>query len=144
MIGIIVTGHGHFSTGILSAVALLAGQPDETVGIDFEEGKSPEDLKISMQEAIESMVADEILILTDLLGGTPFKIGATLKAERPDRKIKVIAGVNMALLIEAVFSRSSYHLEELATIIVQSGKDGLVDLDQLECDFTESEVGDGI
>ena len=32
MTGIIVTGHGHFPTGILSAIALVAGKPEETAG----------------------------------------------------------------------------------------------------------------
>lgn len=144
MTGIIVTGHGHFPTGVLSAVALVAGWPDHTVGVDFEEGQSSEDLKSSMENAMESLGGDEILILADLLGGTPFKTAATIKAENPDRKIKVIAGVNMAALVEAVFSRPLYDLEELAAAIIQSGKVGLVDLDHLECDDEELEFEEGL
>lgn len=144
MTGIVVTGHGHFPTGILSAVALVAGWPDHTVGIDFEEGQSPEDLKKSMEKSMESLEGDEILILTDLLGGTPFKMGAAIKAENPDRKIKVVAGVNMAALVEAVFSRSMYDLEELAAAIIRSGNAGLADLDYLGCDGEEPEFEDGL
>lgn len=144
MMGILVTGHGHFPTGILSAVALVAGWPDRTVGVDFEEGQSPEDLKSSLEKAMESLEGDEILILADLLGGTPFKMGAAIKAENPDRKIKVIAGVNMAAIVEAVFSRSLYDLEGLAAAIIRSGKDGLADLDHLEQDFGEPEFEDGL
>ncbi|GLC78617.1 PTS sugar transporter subunit IIA domain-containing protein [Lacrimispora brassicae] len=144
MTGIVVTGHGHFPTGILSAVALVAGRPNHTVGVDFEEGQSPEDLKKSMENAMESLEGDEVLILADLLGGTPFKMGAAIKAENPDRKIKVIAGVNMAALVEAVFSRPLYDLEGLAAAVIQSGKDGLADLDHLERDGGEPEFEDGL
>jgi mannose/fructose/sorbose-specific phosphotransferase system IIA component len=144
MTGILVTGHGHFSTGILSAVGLVAGQPDHTIGVDFEEGQSSEDLKSSLVQAMESLQGDEVLILTDLIGGTPFKMGAAIKAENPNRKIKVIAGVNLAALVEAVFSRSLYNMEDLTALIIQSGKDGLADLDQLAYDSEEIEFEDGL
>ena len=35
MIGIIVTGHGNFATGVLSAAKLIAGTPEKLIGIDF-------------------------------------------------------------------------------------------------------------
>ncbi len=144
MTGILVTGHGHFSTGILSAIELVAGHPDQTLGVDFEDGQSPQDLKSSLEQAMEFLQGDEVLILTDLIGGTPFKMGAEIKAENPSRKIKVIAGVNMAVLVEAVFSRSLYNLEELAAAIIRSGKDGLADLDQFTNDSEEIKFEDGL
>ena len=36
MTGIIVTGHGTFPEGILSAVSLVAGKPDNTQAVNFE------------------------------------------------------------------------------------------------------------
>ena len=43
MTGIIVTGHGTFPEGILSAVSLVAGKPDNTEAVNFEMGQSSED-----------------------------------------------------------------------------------------------------
>lgn len=51
MTGIIVTGHGTFPEGILSAVSLVAGKPDNTQAVNFEMGQSSEDLKDSMAKA---------------------------------------------------------------------------------------------
>lgn len=104
MTGIIVTGHGTFPEGILSAVSLVAGKPDNTEAVNFEMGQSSEDLKESMAKAMESLEGDEVLILADLVGGTPFNTAAALRKARADKRIKVIAGVNMAALVEAVFS----------------------------------------
>ena len=69
MTGIIVTGHGHFPTGILSAIALVAGKPENTAGVDFKEGCSSSDLKEAMKLAMESLEGEEVLILADLVGG---------------------------------------------------------------------------
>lgn len=125
-------------------MALVAGWPEHTIGVDFEEGQRPEDLKSALEHAIKSLEKDEILILADLLGGTPFKMGALIKEENPERKIKVIAGVNMAALVEAVFSRGLYNLEELTSAIIQSGKDGLTNLEQMEHDYEEPEFENGL
>lgn len=144
MTGIIVTGHGHFPTGILSAVALVAGKPENTAGVDFEEGNSSADLKEAMTKAIESLEGDEILILADLVGGTPFNTAAALKAERTDKKLKVVAGVNMAALVEAVFSRPMYSLDELAAALLTAGRDGIVDLDSLAEGSEEPEFEGGL
>lgn len=35
MIGIIVAGHGNFPTGIMSAVSLIAGNPEHIKAVDF-------------------------------------------------------------------------------------------------------------
>ena len=71
MTGIIVTGHGHFPTGLLSAIALVAGRPENTAGVDFPEGCSPSDLKEAMIGSVKALEGEEILILADLVGGSP-------------------------------------------------------------------------
>ena len=144
MTGIIVTGHGKFPEGILSAISLVAGKPDNTAAVNFEMGQSSEDLKGSMTRAMESWEGDEVLILADLVGGTPFNTAAALKAERADKKIKVIAGVNMAALVEAVFSRTMYGLDELAAALLTAGKEGLRDLDALDSAEEAPEFEDGL
>lgn len=144
MTGIIVTGHGHFPSGILSAVSLVAGAPENTAGVDFEGGLGPADLKEAMVQAMESLEGEEILILADLVGGTPFKVAAELKEEYRNRRIKVIAGLNMAALVEAVFSRPMYGLLELAEAVLEAGKEGMKDLDSLGGREEEPEFEDGL
>lgn len=144
MTGIIVTGHGKFPEGILSAISLVAGKPDNTEAVNFEMGQSSEDLKVSMTKVLESLEGDEVLILADLVGGTPFNTAAALREEWADKRIKVIAGVNMAALVEAVFSRPVYGLDELAAALLAAGKDGLRDLDALDSAEEAPEFEDGL
>ena len=35
MIGIVVTGHGHFPSGLLSAIELVVGRPENVAAVDF-------------------------------------------------------------------------------------------------------------
>lgn len=144
MTGIIVTGHGHFPSGLLSAVSLVAGAPDNTAGVDFEEGCSPAELKEAMVRSMESLEGEELLILADLVGGTPFNVAASLKEEFRDRRIKVMAGVNMAALVEAVFSRPMFGLDDLAAAVLAAGKEGMKDLDGLGGEDQAPEFEDGL
>ncbi|MEG0526564.1 MAG: PTS fructose transporter subunit IIA, partial [Longicatena sp.] len=60
MIGIIVSGHGNFATGMNSAMKLLNGDCKELRCIDFLEGTSFEDLCDTLNQMIEDMNMDHI------------------------------------------------------------------------------------
>ena len=77
MVNIIVTGHGNFASGVLSSMNLIAGEQEGVVGVDFLETDSTSDLEEKIKSAIEGL-SDEILILSDLAGGSPFKTGVVL------------------------------------------------------------------
>lgn len=144
MTGIIVTGHGHFPSGILSAVDLVAGKPENVVGVDFEGGQSTDDLKTAMRAAIESLEGEDILILADLVGGTPFNTAVLLHNEMTEKHIRVMAGVNMAALVEAIFSRGFAAFDELIPMVKKAGADGIVDIDSLSEGVEDKEFEDGL
>lgn len=144
MTGIIVTGHGHFPTGMLSAVELVAGVQDNMAGVDFESGQSTQDLKEHMTKAVDSLEGDEILILADLVGGSPFNVAAAIRAERTDKHIRVLAGTNMAAMIEATFSRAAVPFEALSQAVKKAAAEGIVDMEDLECGDGEEEFSDGL
>lgn len=48
MVGIIITGHSNFATGIASAVKLVAGQQKNLEAVDFPDTYSTEELKIKL------------------------------------------------------------------------------------------------
>ena len=71
MIGLIVTGHGHFATGLKSALALLGGEPSDFVAVDFPDGDTTEDLAAKLTAALEELAGCEgVLVCCDLLGGS--------------------------------------------------------------------------
>lgn len=144
MIGIVITGHGHFPSGLLSAIELVAGKPENTAEVDFRGGQSSDELKTAMKQAIASLEGDDILILADLVGGTPFNTAALLKEEIADKNIRVIAGANMAATVEAVFSRGFASFEDLVPMVKEAGIRGITDLSDLDGPSEEPDFGDGL
>ena len=102
MIGIIVSGHANFATGITSSLHLIAGKQDNYAAVDFEEGDSSEDLTMHLKNAINKLAdCDKFIVFTDLMGGSPFKMAAELKYELAEEKeIEVISGTNLGMVIE--------------------------------------------
>lgn len=124
MIKLVVVAHGHFATGAASALELIAGKQEEVAVIDFSEGMSAQTVKEKI--AAELVDQSEVLVLSDLLGGTPFKVSTELMAEF-NGKMNVLSGLNLAMLIEAVFARNMLSFDELVDKLVTTAKDGVVD-----------------
>ena len=120
MIGIIVSGHGIFSQGMLSAAELIVGRQEDVKNIDFTISTSTDELKEKMEKEINSFSdCDDILILCDLVGGTPFKTAALIALEK--NNLSVIGGVNLGMLIEAIFGRlTCKNVSELTELCLNS------------------------
>jgi mannose/fructose-specific phosphotransferase system component IIA len=65
------------------------------------------------------------LILTDLVGGTPSRIAATLTAAG---RAETVTGVNLSMLVEVLLSDQTRPATELAALAVRAGGDGVQDL----------------
>ena len=52
--------------------------------------------------------------------------------------------MNMAALVEAVFSRPMYGLDELTAALLSAGREGLRDLDALDSEEEAPEFEDGL
>lgn len=118
MIGIIVTGHGHFATGLLSSIEVIAGKQEYIEAIDFHANSSNTELANSLEEAIGRLNCSDILFCTDIAGGTPFNQSVILSTRMPNSK--VISGTNVPVLLEALFSRGNQTATSMAEILVDS------------------------
>lgn len=144
MIGLIVTGHGHFATGLGSSLELIAGANDKVVLVDFEADHTIETLTANLDAAFEQLAdCDGVLVLSDLAGGSPFKMAVECKYARPERKIEVIAGTNLPLLIEGATMLEDFTCPKtMANELVEAAKDYIV-VFELEAHQDEAE-DDGI
>lgn len=127
MLGLIVTGHGHFATGIKSSVNLIAGEPKNMCFVDFD--KEVEELRADLLAAIDSLTdVDGILVLSDLTGGSPFKTAVEVSVmDRADRNIKVIGGSNLPMAIELSLTKDfADDIETFLANALNVGKDNIV------------------
>jgi hypothetical protein len=123
MIGMILSGHGHFATGLTSSVELIAGMPELYVPVDFEKTDSTEDLQKKLEAALDKLKeCDSILILTDLLGGSPFKVAVELSVAHSEKPIRVLSGTNLGMIIEGNLTRQfADDIDTFADQLVQTG-----------------------
>ncbi|HIT41584.1 MAG TPA: PTS sugar transporter subunit IIA, partial [Candidatus Caccovicinus merdipullorum] len=75
--------------------------------------------------------------------GSPFNTSSMLRGKLIGKQVKVLAGVNMAMMVEAVFARGIMDLDALAQDLLNAGPEGIRDLDQLES-AKDPEFEDGI
>ena len=123
MVNIIVTGHGEFSSGLLTALKLIAGEQPNIVAVNFLEMDTTEALNKKLKAQIEQG-GQEIIVLADLLGGSPFKESLLLKMEFSDKNIEVLSGTNFPMLLSAALTDSD-NANELARELVDEGKNAV-------------------
>src|SRR5699024_6309220 len=123
MIGLLVTGHANFGTGITSSVNLIAGEQEAYQAVDFLPTYSTEDLTREITKALDELKECEgVIIFTDLMGGTPFNVSAQIGHGKDN--IRIVAGTTLPMLVEIVMSRKFMdNLDELVDSVLETGKE---------------------
>ena len=128
MLALLVTGHGHFASGLNSSLEFIAGAHSNVALVDFEQEHSFEQLKQNIHNALDKLTGYEgVLILSDLRGGSPFQAAVECKYERPQQIIEVVAGTNLPLLVACAMMSSVFETpSELADAMIAEGKNSMI------------------
>ncbi|MFP5355555.1 MAG: PTS sugar transporter subunit IIA [Gemmatimonadota bacterium] len=95
----VVAGHGEFAAGMVSAVVQITGRDDVFLAIS-NRGLSAQDVERRMRE----VTAGVSVIFTDLPAGSCTMAARRLQREQP--QLQVVTGVNLAALLDFVFSEA--------------------------------------
>lgn len=131
MVRLIVTGHGKFASGLINVIEVIAGRQENLIAIEFA-SQDLEEYMGKIEKAIKEAIDNEesVIILTDLISGTPFRISSFLSEKYSN--VHVVAGTNVPMLIEAVFKRGNFKkAEELVAYLINIGKNGIESFDNL-------------
>ena len=144
MLGIILTGHGGFASGLEKAMKQILGEQEQFVAIDFPETSTTALLTSQLEQAIGSLDGgQDIVFLTDLLGGTPFRVASTMAMEKPGWEVNT--GTNLPLLLVMVMERDGLRSEAFRLQALECGHRGLTSLvDELGRCREEKPVEEGI
>ncbi|ERI06579.1 PTS sugar transporter subunit IIA [Atopobium sp. oral taxon 810] len=123
MIGILICGHGHFATGILSSLELIMGKQEDIWAIDFPCHSSKAELEDTYDCVLASMAdCEHVIIFTDLFAGSPFNVAMEHTLADPER-ISLYFGLNLGMLIDTVNHRMlGETFEQIDGVIVETGK----------------------
>ena len=133
MIGILLMSHGSMAEGMLDSCKLFFGNDIENIkALCLSADDAPEQFEARITEAMKEVDdGSGVIALCDLMGGTPANRCVNVLAS--GRRLKVITGVNLAMLIEILSKRlvcstaNEFDIEEMIHI----GKESIADLEAL-------------
>jgi len=124
MVGILIVAHGSLGDSLIHSCSHVLGKcPSRLAELSVAVHDDPDALLPRARELLRQVdEGDGVLVLTDMLGGTPSNIATKLLAQG---RIEGIAGVSLPMLIRAL----TYRDEPLATVTekaISGGCEGVV------------------
>jgi PTS system mannose-specific IIA component len=119
MIGVVIATHGNLAEEMIRTAAAVVG-PLELVAPVSVVATSP-DMRGDLKAAIQRVDQGEgVLLLTDLLGGSPTNLCVSFLKER---KVEVVTGVNLIMLLKLSGLRASgKSIAEIAHDLAEAGQ----------------------
>ena len=125
MVTIIVAAHGESAPALVSTASMILGNLENVHAVTFLPGQGPEDLQAEYARIEKESGAEEVLLLVDLFGGSPYNAAVLFAAEREN--IDVVSGVNIPMLVEVISAagRKSATLSSLVAKAHKAGSKGI-------------------
>lgn len=119
MIGVVVATHGNLAQEMIRTAEAVVGKLAQVVPVSVV--ATAPDMRHSIADAIRSVdTGDGVLLLTDLLGGSPTNLCLSFLAER---RVEVVTGVNLPMLLKLGTLRDSPKpIEQVAHDLAEAGQ----------------------
>lgn len=129
MIGVLLVTHGNFSEAIIKSMELVFGRQEKLEALTLNHGDDVEELTRQVKERAKELDDGEgVLVLVDLLGGSPCNVTAScLKQEG----LECVTGLNLPMLISVLEEREDGTLRSMLKVAMEAGKTGIVNVKQL-------------
>ncbi len=134
---IVLASHGYLADGLKSSAELIVGKKDNIVTIcAYVENKINLRKKVA-EISSEWKDEDEIIILTDIWGGSVNNEIAEIIMK--DHRVHLISGMNLQLLIEILVMIDVKEIDDLIVTALKNARDGMVYYNNLELSNREEE-----
>ncbi|MBQ9685355.1 MAG: hypothetical protein IJV41_02245 [Oscillospiraceae bacterium] len=117
MTKVIVLGHGGYASGMQRNLAMLVGELEDFLYVDFNEQDDLEILRRKLAEAMAAVGDAQVLFSCDVAGGSPFREAAAICLEHPDWCC--VAGINTSAYSEISFN-TELSAAELADMAIET------------------------
>jgi PTS system mannose-specific IIA component len=119
MIGLVLVTHGRLAAEFLAATEHVVGQQPRIEAICIEAEDDMELRRAEIAAAVQRCDAGQgVIMLTDLLGGTPSNLAISLMGPNVD----VIAGVNLPMLIKLASVRKTMSVPAAVEAAQEAGR----------------------
>ena len=123
---IVIAGHGTLPAALLGTVESIIGPVADIAAVGLQPADSPD----RYAEALRAAIGHDhrrVLVLCDLLGGTPFNVASAIARRSP--RVACISGVNLAMTVEAALADGSLD-EMLVERLLEVGRSGIVETER--------------
>jgi PTS system mannose-specific IIA component len=122
---VVLATHGELGRALIGAMEMIVGAQPLVAALSLQVSDRIEDATSRLQEALETADdGDGVLVLTDMLGGTPSNLClALIGGPRP---VEVISGANLPMLLKAVQVRRESDLRETAAQVKKVGRGAII------------------
>ena len=105
MVGVLIIAHGPFAEALISSATHVMGKrPLNVTGIAVTTQDKPDPLLDQARRAVAQLDAGQgVVVLTDMVGGTPSNIATRLLS---DARVAGIAGANLPMLVRLLTYRN--------------------------------------
>lgn len=121
---------------ILDSYQMIAGENKNIVAVSLTDA-GIQDFVERLTDQLAKFASDEVLILTDIKGGTPYNEAYKYYLSN-DKRVRVVAGMNLPMVIELGLSLSNSSLTALEELAIEQGRKGITGL--LEEENVEEEL----
>jgi PTS system mannose-specific IIA component len=120
MVGLVVATHGQLADELIRTTEGVCGKLEQCRAVSVGASCSMEEARVRFAEAISEVDAgDGVLVLTDMLGGTPANLALSFLGE----SVEVVTAVNLPMLVKLTTCRSGgAKPRELAQMIATYGQ----------------------
>ena len=120
MIGIVVVTHGALAGELVNATRTIVGDIPAIAAVSIGWTDDMNSAREAIERALAEVGGGDVLILTDMFGGTPTNVSLPFLSP----KVEIVTGVNLPMLIKLTSLREG-ELVEVARVIREQGKDAI-------------------
>ena len=120
MIGLLIISHCNLGREFLNAAELILGKVEAADSISITQTTESEEMLKTISEKIKALDNGKgVLVLTDMLGGTPSNLSLPFLKEE---MVEVLTGVNLPMVIAVAQDRDRLTLKELGEKAEEAGR----------------------
>lgn len=119
MRNIVLVSHGTLAEGVYRAAKMIYGDLKNVDYLCLEENMDIESFRQKLSILLDNIKnSDEIVLLADLKGGSPYTSAATLLSEKGMlEKSVIISGLNLPLILTVLFEKNKLEEKALSRVI---------------------------
>ena len=120
---LVVISHGSLADHCLDLALSMTQSEISAIALSFDPDETAESFSAKLKDLITSFADEEVLILTDLFGGTPSNLSIPLLKEG---RVELLTGLNLSILLYVLSQPENKDFKDLCQGARKAGVESVV------------------